>query len=208
MAEMGLFEAMYTTRAIRRFKPDPVPDELVRKVVEAATMAASGANRQPWRFIVIKDAEMRRKVGQRYLDAFMAGRTIRPTYLPVQDPHTKHMLGDAEYLAHTMKDVPVQIMVCLDHKAASITGVYASIFPAVQNLMLAARGLGLGTCLTTVFKRIEKEVKADLGIPEDFEPVALIPVGWPDKKFGPLKRAPVEEVAYLDRWGKALPKSK
>ena len=205
--EIGLFEAIYSQRAIRKLKPDPVSDELVHKLIEAATKAPSGGNREPWAFLVVRDAESKKKIGQWYLDAW--NRTygqidVEGGQLP---DSMMRVYGAAEHLAHHLSEVPVMIFVCLrdappagsPHAAV----LYGSIYPAVQNLLLAARGLGLGASLTTLHKGHEQEVKELLGIPETVETVALIPVGHPIGRYGPTTRRPVEEVTHHERWDQA-----
>ena len=204
--EIGLFEAMYTQKAIRRLKPDAVPDELVRKLIEAATKAPSGGDRQPWAFIVIRDAASKKKIGEWYRDAWdKTYGQIPPDARGQLDERTKRVYGSAEHLALHLAEAPVFILACLTGMPRMAPGIasashYGSIFPAVQNLLLAARGLGLGATLTTLHKLHEDDVKQLLGIPEDVETVALIPVGYPIGKYGPTKRRPVDEVLHNERW--------
>ena len=199
--EIGLFEAMYTQRAIRRLRPDPVPDELVHQLIEAATKAPSGTNLQPWRFVVIRDGETRRRIADYYKRAWAlayGSRTSRPASI---DPRIK---ASAAQLAETLHEVPVYILACIERgRSPASLGTGASIYPAVQNLLLAARGLGLGSVLTTLHKRYEREIKQLLDIPDNVETVALLPIGYPAEgaRYGPTRRRPVAEVAYWDRWG-------
>lgn len=190
--EIGLFEAIYTLRSIRRLRPDPVPQEHIEKILEAATKAPSGGNRQPWNFLVIRDPATKRRIGDLYLEgAAAAGYGPRPGTTPRQQ---RTHFGD----------VPVLILVCLRPQAAvasSPSSLYGSIYPAVQNILLAARALGLGTTLTTLHQFRDKEIKELLGIPEEVETVALIPVGYPKGRFGPTQRLPWREVTYYERWG-------
>ena len=207
-ADIGLFEAIYTQKAIRRLKPDPVPDELVRKLIDAAIRAPSGGNRQPWAFVVIRDSDSKRKIGEWYLDAW------NQTYGAIPEEARAQFRGSfartyrsAEHLAHHLAEAPVLILVCASDVgvpgSAAAASMYGSIFPAVQNLLLAARGLELGAALTTLHKLHEADVKALLGIPDNVETVALIPVGYPAGKYGPASRRPVEEVLHTERWGTA-----
>ncbi len=203
--EIGLFEAMYSQRAIRRLRPDPVSDDLVQKLVEAATRAPSGGNRQPWAFIVIRAAETKEKIGQWYLDAWSKTYGAIPREQRAQLPaRTLRVMGAAEHLANHLAEAPVLIMACVRDApppgGANVSSHYGSIFPAVQTLLLAARGLGLGASLTTLHKMHEAEVKELLGIPETAETVALIPVGHPVGKYGPTERLPVEKVLHRERW--------
>ncbi len=207
--EVGLFEAIYSQRAIRRLKPDPVPDELIRKLVEAAIKAPSGGNRQPWAFVVVRDAATKQQIGEWYLEAW------NRTYGAIPKERRAEMLGAnnmarvypaADYLAHHLAVAPVLIMVCANEgppeAGLAAASHYGSIYPAVQNLLLAARGLGLGATLTTLHRMYESEVKELLGMPESAETVALIPVGYPVGKYGPTTRRPIEEVMYVERWGR------
>lgn len=201
--EIGLFEAIYTTRALRRFKPDPVPDDILRRVLDAAIRAPSGTNTQPWAFIVIKDPATKASLAEYYLDSWQAAYGERVAQLDsIADASLQRILRSADYLAHHLAEAPVLILVCGRGRG----GAPSSTLPAVQNLMLAARGLGLGSVLTSIYKvKHEADVKMLLGIPDDWETVALIPLGYPRDKFGPVRRKPVEEVTFYDRWGNTPP---
>ena len=206
MAEIGLFEAMYTQRALRRLKPDPVSDELVNKLIEAATKAPSGGDRQPWAFIVIRDPEVRKRIGAWYLDAWNRTYGQVPEADRARLPNSaSRMYRSAEHLANHLAEAPVHILVCAHGIMPSslpfaASSHYGSIFPAVQNLLLAARGLGLGATLTTLHKMHEAELKQLLGIPDSVETVALIPIGHPAGKYGPTKRRPAAQVTHQERW--------
>jgi nitroreductase len=200
--EIGLFEAMYSQRAIREFKPDPVPDELVRRLIEAATKAPSGSNRQDWRFLVIRDSETKRKIGEYYNQARSSryGAGAPASNIPAR------RRAASDYMAEHLHDVPVLILACIQHNGGPTNmSRGGSIYPAVQNILLAARGLGLGSVITSLHKRYENEIKELLGIPEDVETAALLPIGFPAEgaRYGPTRRAPVEEVTFYDRWGNA-----
>lgn len=198
--EIGLFEALYTQRAIRAFKPDPVPDELIHRLIQAATKAPSGSNWQDWKFLVIRDPELKRKIGEYYRQAQEELRSRRATRL--QDG-PRPVRASAADLADHMHEVPVLILVCVVHSVSPTRMERgASIYPAVQNLLLAARGLGLGSVITTIHKRYEEEIKALLGVPANVETAALLPVGYPapGTRYGPTRRNPVEEVTFLDTW--------
>jgi nitroreductase len=204
--EIGLFEAMYTQKAIRRLKPDPVPDELVTKLLEAATKAPSGGDRQPWAFIVIRDEATKTKLGAWYRDAWDSTYGRLPQEARVANESFARMYRSAEHLAFHLAQAPVLIMVCAASMPPGLGGAaasshYGSVYPAVQNLLLAARGLGLGAALTTLHKLHEDEAKALLGIPDSAETVALIPIGYPKGKYGPAARKPLSEVAFNERWG-------
>ena len=154
--EIGLFEAIYTQRAIREFKPDPVPDEMIHKLIEAATKAPSGSNRQSWRFLVIRDYELKRKIGEYYNQARSSryGAGAPPSNIPAR------RRAASDYMAEHLHDVPALILACIEHDGAPSTmSRGGSIYPAVQNLLLAARGLGLGSVITSLHKRYENEIK-------------------------------------------------
>ncbi len=196
---IGLLQAMYTQRAIRQFKPDPVPEELLLKLIEAATKAPSGANAQPWRFIVVRDVELKRQIGEYYKKSW---------YANYGDRKTSPSLGtkvrtSAANLAEHMHEVPALILVCIEHKGTPSTiSRGSSIYPAVQNLLLAARAYGLGSVLTTLHKRYEDEIKHLLGIPANVETAALLPIGYPVEgvRYGPTTRWPPDEFTHWDRW--------
>jgi nitroreductase len=210
---IGLLDGMSTTRSIRRFTPDPIPDDLLRSVLEAATWAPSGSNSQGWRMLVVRDPDKRRQIGEIYKRGFYefypAERLEAET-----DPSRVRMMSGAIYLAeHLGTEPPVLVFFCRDDPSksspSSPSGMRAwtrgsSVYLAVQNLLLAARASGLGGCLTTVHLLHEDEVKATLGLPAEMDTYALVPLGYPRDKFGPLRRRPVEEMAYLDTWGSPL----
>jgi nitroreductase len=198
---LEIFEAINTQRAMRRLKPDPVPDDLIWKVLEAATRAPSGGNRQPWNFVVIRDPEKKRKIAEWYLDSWNKSYGLIKQ-AAMASPETAKTYASAEYLANHLAEVPVLIIATVNNAGvAPVSPPGASIYPAVQNLMLAARALGLGTCLTTLHRTHEAEAKQLLGIPENVETMALIPLGWPKGKFGAGPRLPVDKVTYWDSWG-------
>ena len=221
MAEIGLFEAIHSARSLRRFKPDPVPDDVITKVLDAAIRAPSGSNQQSWEFVIVKDAAQRKKIGAVYqkggaiLKALYTDR-VKPEHMS-EDTYKK-LMASAYYLIDHMADAPVLLIACLKQvpmagappklppevaaamkSQARISG--SSIYPAVQNIILACRGLGLGTVLTTIHTFFEDEVKQILGLPPEVQTYALMPIGYPQGKFGPIKRRPVSEVAYLDKYG-------
>jgi len=198
---LDLFEAMYSQRAMRRLKTDPVPDELIWKLLDAAIRAPSGGNRQPWNFIVIRDEATKKQISTWYLDSWnTAYGPMRKAAMSV--PAAAKTFASADYLANHLAEAPVLIIATVNHAGvAPVSPPGASVYPAVQNLMLAARALGLGTTLTTLHRAHEDKVKALLGIPDGVETMALIPVGWPKGKFGPAARTPVEQVVYWERWG-------
>jgi nitroreductase len=224
MAEPALFEIMYSAGAIRRLKPDPVPDGVITKVIDAAIRAPSGSNAQTWLFMIVKDAEKRRQLGAVYKKAsdilmkLYAGAT-RPQHM--DEKKYERFMKSVQHLFDHMGDAPVLIVPCLkssmwsgaanlpaDIKArmaqsARIAG--SSIYPAVENIILACRAFGLGTVLTTIHVFFEEEVRSILNLPQDVQTYALMPVGYPVGHHFPVKRRPVREVACLDSYGKAWP---
>jgi nitroreductase len=205
-----LFEMMHTMRAMRRLKPDPVPDQLIRKILEAGVSAPNGGNTQKWRFLVVKDRKIKQAVQVHYKRAF--DEVIEPQYKTSAPPpgvsHDAYMrqLAAVAYLTDHFHEAPVWIVACLDEGTRTPTrGSGASIYPAVQNMLLAARALGLGATLTTRHLLHEKESEAALGLPPGVHSYAILPIGYPMGKFGPVGRGPLAEIVYQDRWGHPYP---
>jgi nitroreductase len=199
---LDFFDVANTQRAMRRLHTDPIPDEDLWKILDAATKAPNGGNRQPWNFVVVRDAAAKTKIATWYLEAWKKayGGAMKDAMLA--DANMAKTYRSADYLANHMAEVPVLVLATVKKEMFAIGPTLgASIYPAVQNLMLAARALGLGTALTTLHKMHEEDVKQLLGIPDDVETMALIPVGRPKGQFGPVRRMPVEKVVYWDAWG-------
>ena len=199
--EIGLFEAMRTQRAIRYFKSDPVPKEALDKILEAASKAPSGTNRQMWHFVVVRDDGLRAKLADIYR---RAGRNALPNLQWLQDVNPG-ILRSATHLVEHLDDAPVLLLACIEHGGSTNLTTGSSIYPAVQNILLAARGLGLGSVLTTFHKQYEDEVHEILGIPSNVETAALLPIGYPADgvRYGPTRRKPMEEVTHWDGWSQA-----
>ena len=198
--EIGLFEAIRTQRAIRYFKPDPVPDDALDAILEAASKAPSGTNRQMWHFVIVRDPDLRANLADIYR---RAGNNALPNLQWLQDANPR-ILRSATHLIDHMDDAPVLLLACIEHAGAANLTTGSSIYPAVQNILLAARGLGLGSVLTTFHKQYESEVKALLGIPDNVETAALLPIGYPADgvRYGPTRRKPMDEVTHWDGWRK------
>ena len=196
--EIGLFEAIRTQRAIRLYKPDPVPQEMIEAVIEVAIRAPSSGNRQKWGFMVVRDPELKLKIADYYRQNITSGiRSNRP-------PEDQRMWDQTKYLADHLHEVPVFILACIaDDGRPDDFARGATIYPSVQNMLLAARGLGLGSCLTTRHRKFEAKIKELLGMPEDVHIAALLPLGFPEDgaRYGPSRRRPASEVTYYDRWG-------
>ncbi len=206
---MGLFDVIHHCRAMRRLKPDPVPEDLLLRLIDAANHAPSGSNAQPARWIVVRDAEQRKRIAElnaSAVEAYLQMRASRPL-LPHQNSERQGAIGKAvAWQAAHLDQIPALIFACLDlgtgRGDSFLAGLSAggSIWPAVQNLLLAARALELGAAPTTIVFRDRSAVKAVLGLPEAIEPVCMIPVGYPMGRFGTVTRLPVEETMRWDRW--------
>ncbi len=195
---MDVFEAIRTTRAMRRLDPDrSVSDADLLAVVGAATRAPSGGNRQPVRWLIIRDPELKRRVGEVYRrQAHLRLRAYEEAAR--SDPRAARMLRSSYHLADHMGEAPALVIPCARGARGQLE---SSVFPAVQNLMLAARALGLGTTLTTIHLAEEQAVREVLGIPDDVLTFAIVPVGHPLGRWGEARRRPAAEVTYWDRWG-------
>lgn len=198
---MDVFEAINTTRAMRRLDATkPVSDADILTIIEAATKAPSGGNRQPARWLVVRDAAKRRRLGEIYKacwDGYQQSFAGSTNATPAQE----RVRSSGAYLGEHMGDAPVIILPCSREEARNAP----SVFPAVQNLFLAARALGLGTTLTTLHRLREPEVRALLAIPDDITTWAMIPVGYPLGRWGEAVRKPVTEVTYWDAWKAGVP---
>ena len=175
-------------RAVRSFSDQPVSDELIEILLTAATHGPSGSNTQPWRFIVVRDPDVKARLGKQYEQAFADAYAARaPARAADRQPFT---------------EIPVLIVACVRVPGTGRSGIQtgASIYPACQNLMLQARALGLGTVLTTLHRVRRAQIHEILGVPDGWDTAAIIPVGWPDRSYGPNRRPPVSGVTMLDRW--------
>ena len=194
---MPLGEAIFSLRAIRRLKPDPIPDADLRDILEAAIRAPNGGNTQPWHFVVARDSAVRAQLGSLYHEAWWAKRRDAGIHRPEDMPRNYQM---SMRLADEFGQVPVTILVCATSKGS---GAAASVIPAVQNLLLAARALGIGGTITTLHAVVEERVHQLFGIPPTAQVVYCIPLGYPRGRFGPNQRKPLTEVCSLDHWGSA-----
>jgi nitroreductase len=200
-----VFEIMSTTRSMRRLKPDPVPDELIKKILHAGLGAANGGNTQQWRFMVIKDPAKKKAVQVWYKKAF--DEVVGPRYAtsappPGSNPEKyKRQHGAVEYLTEHYHEAPVWIVACLLGGPSPGRSAGASIYPAVQNMLLAIRALGLGSTLTTRHLQFEKETEAALGLPPGVHSYAILPIGYPMGKFGPTGRGKMSDFVYGDNYG-------
>ena len=201
---MDLYEALYTTRAMRRVAPDPVPEDVVRSMLDAAIRSPSGGNSQDWRFLTVTERGTMAALGELYAvawdrlnETFYRGR--REAAEARGDEQTLRVLASAQWLADNFSSVP---LVVLAYHRNDPSG--ASIYPAVWSMMLAARGHGIGTALTTVLGAfMEQEVAELVGVPLDkgWRNAAAVTCGYPLGRWGVARRAPAHEVVYRERWG-------
>jgi nitroreductase len=201
---LDVIDAIWSTRSMRRLKPDPIPDDVLHTIFDAAIRAPSGSNQQTWSFIVVRDPQLKQQLQQWYyavaIDYFGSG----PQNAPGDDGAAtmQRVRSSARHLAEHLHEAPVLVLACIRGVRSFTLG--SSIYPAIQNLMLAARACGVGSTLTTFHLRYESEVKALLGFPDDVHTAALIPLGYPIGRWDSAQRAPVEEVVFLDHYGDRL----
>ncbi len=197
---MDVFEAMSTCRAMRYLKPDPVDDELIEQVVTAATWAPSPGNSQGRDFVVVADPAKKQRIGE----AISAVMRDRVAAMDRPDRTHRLMLDGTGHLVESLATCPVLIFVCgravYPPQAPRESFVWSSIYPAAQNLIVAARALGLGTVFTTFQGVAEPVIREALAIPDDVHIGCMIPMGWPARRFGPVKRLPYEQVVHRDGW--------
>jgi nitroreductase len=193
------FAIVRSQRACREFSGDPVDDDLVARVLDAATYAPSAENRQPWEFVVVRDAHTRAQLGDLTRRAWDAGgREFAATRLDAK------LLSDVDAGATGgVAAAPVMIVVCADTERGLVQTVPSSIFPATQNLLLAATALGLGSALTTITTAFAAEMRELLGLPEHLVPVAVVPIGLPARALGPPRREPFAAHTHRERYGSA-----
>lgn len=211
MSEPGFFEVVESTRAMKRLREDPVPLALIRRVIEAGTKAPSGVNTQPWEFVVVRDAVTKRWIQQRYLRFTHERFGDVVASLESEDTPHARMLRTVMHLAEHLHEVPVLLFVCghrdwpavvpVDERVGQAPPPYGSIYPCAQNILLACRALGLGASLTTIHHMFEPELAKYLEVPDDVSLVALLPIGFPKGRFGPVTRRPGRQLTHFDRWG-------
>lgn len=218
MAEIGIYEAMSTTRAVRRLRADPVPDDVLRRVLVAATWAPSGGNRQPWRVVVVRAAETKARLGALYAARwrdYAANGRAQLTALPeAARARAQRTYAAGDYLAEHFHELPVVLVFCFDPRGLAITDRQlsrpsvvggGSLYPAVQNALLACRAEGLGCVLTTLLCADEPEIAPLLGLPPPWATYAFVPIGYPvGTGHGPLNRRPLADMAFADRWDQPL----
>jgi len=212
---MELMDAIMTTRAIRRYTAAPVTEEEITVCLRSAQQAPSGGNIQPWQFLVITDAATKRSLGEVYLKAW---NRYEPAVLKAMPPprsedaaaRQERTLNSSRHLARHIGEAPALVAFLMpnismtlqdDQGPLEVGTPFASVYPAVQNFMLAARDLGIGTTLTTVYRIYQDEVRALCQVPPQYEVVALVPMGRPKGKFDVAYRRPAETVTHWERFG-------
>jgi nitroreductase len=198
--DVPLLEGIRTTRALRRLRPDPVPPELIRTVCEAGTFAPSGGNRQPWVFIAVTEPARRQWVADRYRPLFH--QYIAPALEAAKDPAypeaQRRNMRSAIHLADHLHEAPVHLFVAGWTRRGAPQ--LQALFPAVQNVLLACRAVGLGASLTQVHLGVGREIDAWLGLPEGCPTCALIPIGWPRGRYARPVRRSVDTCLFWDRY--------
>jgi nitroreductase len=202
---MPLVDAMETQRAVRRLLPDPVDDDTILRVLELATKAPTGGNRQGWEFVVVRNPDVKHQLARLNRQAWSVYRRVGARH--GRDESSRKIVDAVQWQADHFEEVPVVVVVCL-HGRAPVFGVpvaassfYGSAYPAVQNLLLAARAVGLGAALTTLPLWSTTLARRTLGLPARITPVAAVPMGWPKGRYGPTTRKSVRDVVHLDRYG-------
>ena len=215
MAE--LYDTMSTLRAVRKLRPDPIPDDVLERVLQAACWAPTGGNTQPWRVVVALEPETKRKLQDVYEPEwarYSTGFLDRLATLPADEfAKWERVSAAGDHLAEHLAEAPAILVFCANPAMMAITDAKldrismvggGSVYPAVQNAMLACVEEGLGCTLTTLHCLREDEVKTALGIPDDWATVAMVPIGYPvGKGHGPITRQPPAKLAYRDRFGAA-----
>lgn len=218
MTEIGLYEAMSTLRAVRRLRPDKIPEAALARVLRAATWAPSGGNRQPWRIVAVRDSSLLESLGALYRGSWTdyaadARRGLLRLAADIAAPHER-ALRAGDHLAQHFGRTPCVLIFCFhpgqlavtDARQARVSVVGGgSIYPAVQNALLACRAEGLGAVLTTLLCQHEPAVHALLEIPEPWATAAAIPIGYPvGRGHGPIRRKSLRELVYADRFGHVI----
>jgi nitroreductase len=210
LLDMPLKEAMLTQRAVRRVLPDPVDDAIVVRLVELALEAPTGSNAQNWEFIIVKDPEVKVRLGEQYRRAWtLYGGLGR---LVAERRHHERMgriLDAVSWQVEHFAEIPVLVVACLRGSRLPLvpeppiaqSSYYGSIYPSVQNLLLAARAVGLGASLITLPLWSSTVARRILGLPVSVQPCCIVPLGWPRGRYGPTTRKPVGRVTHLDRYG-------
>jgi len=207
--DMPLLDAMMTQRAVRRVLPDPVDDAIVLKCIELALRAPTGSNGQNWEFVVVKDRRVKEKLGRRYRQGWsLYGGIARR--VAAGDESMQKTLRAVQWQVDHFSEIPVLVVCCLrggtrvPYLPTPFVGessYFGSIYPSAQNLLLAARAMGLGASLITMPLWSVTSARRILGLPLSVSPCCIVPLGWPRGRYGPTTRKPVEDVTHLDSYG-------
>ena len=207
----AFFDLVGNVRAMRKLKPDPVPEALLQKVLNAGVQAASGMNTQPWSFLVIKEAEGKQWFAERYKLAMETRFHINADQDPGGNSAGVRQLRSIQYQMNHMQEFPLLLVICglrdwpfkvpESERIGLAPPNFGAIYPCVQNILLACRAVGLGAALTTMHQVFEDELMARFNIPEEWGVVVTMPIGFPMGNFGPVSRRPAEQVTYYDQWG-------
>jgi nitroreductase len=197
VSDLSFFDVVHAQRACREFAPDPVDDAAIARLLEAATRAPSAENKQPWEFVIVRDRDRRAAIGELMARAWHgAGREFSAGRLPPA------MLADVERGATGgIAAAPVHVVVGADTRRGLAATAPESIYPAVQNLLLAATALGLGAALTTIALGYDRELRALVGFPESVRPMAVVPIGHPARRLGPSRRDPFTAHTHREHYG-------
>ncbi len=209
-SDMPFLDLVGNMRAMRRLKPDPIPMELIRKVLDAGVKAPSGMNLQPWGFLLIRDPDSRRWFGEQYKKAMLSRFVGFEAAEDDPSPNARAYRAVRYQMDH-MHEAPLILLACgkrdwpfrvPEHERVGLAPPnYGAIYPCVQNILLACRALGLGAALTTMHQVFEAELIKRFEIPAEYGVVVSIPIGYPMGNFGPVRRKPAEAVTYFDKWG-------
>jgi nitroreductase len=204
---MPLAEAMRTQRSVRRLSDEPVDDAVLRPLLELALKAPSGGNRQPQEFVVVRDRAVKERLAALNRQSWAV---LRAVYSRRAETESQlRIIAAVDWQAERFADVPVVVVVCSARRIVpfppiAATSLYGSVYPSVQNLLLAARAVGLGAGLITLPLWSTVRARRALGLPWRVQPVAVVPLGWPLGRYGPTTRKPLGDVTHLDRYGNRL----
>ena len=206
--EMGLFEVIYNCRAMRKLDTREVEEEKLVKLIEAANQAPSGSNMQGARWIIARESAVKQKLAElnrKGVEGYLGNQIQNPGSLPHQNKDKRGRMVDAVvWQKDHMHEIPALIVACMDFGVEATPAMRAggngSIWPGIQNLLLAARALGLGAAPTTLALMDPEAVSDALGLPNTMAAYCLIPVGYPLGNFGPVTRKPLEEIMRFDKW--------
>ena len=215
LQQQSVYEVMSTLRAVRRLRPDPIPQDVLQRILQAAAWAPSGGNVQPWRIIVVRDSDKRRAIGDLYRPQWETyGRNARLGMASMSEQMRAkrgRMLDACDHLGEHMGDAPAILVFCFNPDLMAITDVDlprpsvvggGSVYPALQNAMLACVAEGIGCTLTTLLCYEEGNMKTLLDIPDDWFTCAVMPIGYPVRGgHGPISRRPVAKLCYDDAFG-------